>query len=170
MNTKSSGLLSLPSDFKPVFDLTLEDKRLLEEEDYFKNALGFSANRGQRLSILTTKFHLNLTNYDITLFKKASILKIPSYGEPFLAPKIAMFLYGFFETLLVSGIFLLFSYVLIMLAKTSEQMSIFTLSSAFTLALIGFILLYINANQKIRPYITIIKKGVSFGTVYPALK
>lgn len=170
MNSKYTGLVSLPQDFKPVVDLTPEDKRLLEEESFFKNTLGFSASRSQRLSLLTTKFHLNLTNTDLFLFKKSSILKIPAYGEPFLAPKIGMLIYGIFETFLVSGIFLLFSFVLIMLAKTQEQMSIFTLSSAFTLALIGFILIYINTNQKILPYITLVKKGVSFGTVYPAPK
>lgn len=170
MKSKYTSLVSLPQDFKAVDELTPEDERLLEEESFFKNTLGFSASRSQRLSLLTTKFHLNLTNNDLFLFKKSSILIVPAYGEPFLAPKIVMFIYGIFETLLVSGIFLLFSYVLIMLAKTQEQMSIFTLSSAFTLALIGFILFYINTNQKILPYVTLVKKGVEFGTVFPALK
>ncbi len=170
MITYNSKYLSLPSDSMRLGEFSDEDKKLLEDEQYFKKVFGFSVSREQRLSILTTKNHLNLSNENINKFNKASILKIPAYGEPFLAPKTAMFLYSIFETFLVSGIFMLFSLILMKLAGTSEQMSIFTLSSAFTLALIGFILFYINTNQKILPYITLAKKGVDFGTVFPALK
>lgn len=165
MGNKHSNLIALPTGKRPTLEFTDADRLLIEDERLFKSAVGFNANRIQRISILTTKFQLSLSNEDVSRLEKASILKFPAFEEVYLAPKIHMFIFSIFETLLISGIFWLFSFVLF--SKAEGQMSGPLLIVILTFALVGFWMFYRNTYQKVLPYWILKKRGIKFGCVFP---
>lgn len=159
-------LIKLSPSESTQIQLNKDDILLSESDSAFKAAFGFSASDKLRVSILSTKFHLSLSNSDVTALHKAGIWEFEPFCEAYLVPSRAKFIFALMEIICVPGIFFLIAYEAFLKPSLSSDGLIFFNG----IALAGFCLFYYLFQSQFRPFYILHKRQVGIGQKYPASK